>query len=897
MSKSFCLIALVCGAVAGLAAQTTEPPQPGKVPPPAPAPAPNPPVPGAPANPAAPSATAQGVRRVLSTVGTQPQKKTVAEIIKKCDETKGLFTLYRDRENGTVYLFVKRKQLNREFIYFSHTLDGIVAAGQNRGQFHDSEVFVIHRNYDKLEFIEQNLAFYFDPQHPLARAAGANVSHAVLASEGIAAENEEGFLVNAGNLFLRESFEQVRHGGGKDDTKNPLGKLSESKTKFVRIKSYHRNTLFVVEYVYENPTPPHSEEESRSVGDMADPRYVSIKVQHTFIAMPHNDYQPRVDDPRVGYFTTEVTDQVSTEVTPWRDFIHRWDLKKKDPAAPLSEPVKPIVWWIENTTPREFRDTIREAGLRWNKAFEKIGYKDAVVIKEQPDNAKWEAGDIDYNVLRWTSSPKPPFGGYGPSFVNPRTGQILGSDIMLEFGFIKNRIMAQRIWSELGLAGMEQAVPSGLPQDPHACLDASALQQGLMFGRQMMRLRAADEVEMAQMIREALIQLVLHEMGHTMGLTHNFRASYLHTPQELQDRALTERTGLSGSVMDYMPLNLGPDKQHQGQYYITNPGPYDDWAIQYGYSDALPDAAAESKRLAVIAARSNERELAYANDADDMRAPGKSIDPRAMIFDMSSDPVAYGVQRCEMVHHAMDRLLVEVPQEGKSWQEVTQSYISLTTEASNGLTCISRYIGGVYVERPFVKQVAQNAPDPLRPVDKATQKAAMAALAKYAFDPSAWTTSEALLRHLQQQRRGFSFRAEGEDPKVHERVLKIQRALLDHLLHPNTQNRILDSSLYGNTYSLGEVMGDLTKAIVTPKELDAPITSMRQDIQIDYVDRLIGIVKGRGQLPAAQSVALYQLKQIQEAFVAHQGVAPDANKPHVEYVLYKISRGLEDKTP
>lgn len=824
----------------------------------------------------------------VTVVPAPPKKKTIADVTKNCDEIKGLFTLHRDRENGTVYLFVRKDQLEKEFIYFTHTVEGVLAAGHNRGQFHDETVFVMKRSYDKVEFVKQNTAFYFDPMHPLARAAQANTSHAVMAIEAVVAENTEGVLLNAGNLFLKETLLQVKPAGGE---KAFLGKLSDTKTKFTKLKSYPKNTLCSVEYVFDNPTPPRNDDDKK-LGDVVDPRYVSVTVQHTLIAMPDNGYQPRVDDPRVGYFMTQLTDQTSTEVTPWRDFIHRWDLKKKDPNAPLSEPVEPIVWWIENTTPIEFRDTIRLAALQWNKSFEKIGFKNALIIKEQPDDADWDADDIQYNVLRWTSSPKAPFGGYGPSFVNPRTGQILGSDIMLEFVFVKNRLMARRLWNEVGLAGMDAAEGGDL-FDKNSCMAANVMQQGLLFGNQMMRLRKADDVDFDVMLKESLTQLILHELGHTLGLNHNFRASHLHSPEELQNRALTEKTGLSGSVMDYMPLNLGPDRARQGQYYINAPGPYDDWAIDYGYSVAAPEPQEESKRLAAIAGRSHESELAFANDADDMRANGKAIDPRAMLFDMSSDPVSYGVARCELVKQATGKLLADYPTQGKSWQELTNAYISLTSESSNALTAISRYVGGVYVERAYVGQVKDNPPSPFRPVEVEKQKAAMQALAKYGFGPEAWVAPEPLLAHLQQQRRGFDFRDNGEDPKLHERALKIQRSLLDQLMHPNTQHRILDSTLYGNGYVLGTMMGDLTAAIMKGEAADAAISTQRQNLQLDYVDRLLNIVNGRAYQPAVQSVALVQLRAIQSQY--QRNPVAEANQAHAQFVLYKIERGLDDK--
>ena len=825
-----------------------------------------------------------------ATPSPAPKKKTVAEVIKNSDTLDGLFRVHRDRETGAVHLYIRRNQLDHEFIYFSHVVDGTVGAGRNRGQFGDETVFVIRRAYEKIEFVEQNTAFYFDPQHPLAKAADANVSHAILAAEPIVAQDADGFLLAAGNLFLKETLRQIKPGSPT----SPLGKLSETKTKFTRVKSFPRNTLFTVEYVYENPTPPRQDDDEKIADEVADPRNISVSVQHTLIAMPENDYQPRRDDPRIGYFMTELTDQTSTEATPWRDFIHRWHLVKKDPAAPVSEPVEPIVWWIENTTPHEFRPVIREAALKWNRSFEKIGFKNALVIQEQPDDATWDSDDIDYNVLRWTSSPKPPFGGYGPSFVNPRTGQILGSDIMLEFSFVKNRLFARRLWDEVGLAGLSGDA-SHEACDPRACAAASVMQQGLMLGGQIMRLRPADKVEFDKLLTESMSQLILHELGHTLGLNHNFRASQLRTPAELQDRALTERTGLSGSVMDYMPLNLGPDKKRQGQYYIDAPGAYDDWAIEYGYSVADPDPQKEAARLNAIAGRSHEPQLAFANDADDMRGSGKAVDPRAMIYDMSSDPVAYGAQRCELVRNTTRQLLADYPRDGTSWQELTNTYITLTSEAGNALTAISRYVGGLYVERLFNGQVKANAPLPLRPVEADRQRAAMQALARNAFAADAWAVPDTLLQHLQQQRRGFDFRSEGEDPKIHDRVRRIQGGLLDHILHTNTQHRILDTALYGNGYPLHEVMRDLTAAIVVQAELQQPVPTVRQNLQLDYVDRLLGIVKSTGRQPASQSVALFELRRIETLFTNSQGLAPEANQPHIAHVLHKIRRGLDDQ--
>jgi len=816
------------------------------------------------------------------------KKKTVAEVVKGHTRVTGLFDIYLDKEKGGFHLYIKKDQIGPEFIYFTHTVDGVVQAGRNRGQYGNESIFRIGRIFDRVEFIEENTAFYFDPQSPLARSARANTSHAILASEPVIAEDDNGFLVAAGNLFLKESLLMVKP-PASDVGKAVLGKLSDTKTKVLTLRGYPDNTLVTIEYVYENPAPTWANDNKARADEITDPRYVSIKVQHSLIRMPDNDFKPRRDDPRIGYFMSQVTDMTSTDATPWRDVIHRWHLTKQKPGTKLSEPVQPIVFWMENTTPVELRDLIRTATLRWNQAFETAGFKDALVVKQQPDDAKWDAGDINYNVLRWTSSPNPPFGGYGPSFVNPRTGQILGADIMLEFSFLTNRLRSQRLFMELGLATPVEEGTDPQWKDPRLCLDASFAQQGILFGQTALRLSAAAPVEMKALTNEALTKLILHEVGHTLGLNHNFRASHLYDPVTIHKKDITSKTGLTGSVMDYMPANIAPEGTPQGEYYITKPGPYDHWAVEYGYSEALEDPAAEEQRLQKIAARSHQPELAFANDADDMRRAGKGIDPRAMIYDMSGDPVAYGAQRCEIVKKKLAALLTQEPQEGESWQSLTQCYITLTRESADALTAISRHIGGVHVERA----VAGQAPDkkPYTPVAKAQQEAALAALAKYAFAADAWDVPADLVAHLQQQRRGFEFSKEDEAPKLHDRIATLQRSLLDQLLHVETQRRILDSALYGNEVPLAKVMAALTTAIMDGDPATGP-GSIRQALQSEYVDRLLRIVNTSAWLPAAQAVAFGEIASVQKRLTA----APVRATPaHAAFLAYKIKRGLDQE--
>ena len=206
----------------------------------------------------------------------------------------------------------------------------------------------------------------------------------------------------------------------------------------MQLLNYPENTDFEINYVFSNPSNKPIENQ--------DSRNNSISIRYSFIDYPDNNFETRIEDQRIGFFSERKTNLSSTDITPYEDLINKWHLEKKDPNKKKSVPIKPITFWIENTTPHELRPIIKNAVLAWNIAFEEAGFINAIEVKIQPDDADWSAGDIRYNVLRWTSSPNPPFGGYGPSFTNPRTGEILGADIMLEWIYLTNRVRYSEIF-------------------------------------------------------------------------------------------------------------------------------------------------------------------------------------------------------------------------------------------------------------------------------------------------------------------------------------------------------------------------------------------------------------------------------------------------------------------
>jgi Met-zincin/Domain of unknown function (DUF5117) len=810
------------------------------------------------------------------------------DLIKKCSKSDGLFAIYRDTTSGKSYLLITEAQLNKDFIYFNHIEDAPVEAGYFRGSFGDSKVIRFQKVYERIEIVQDNTNFYYDPQSELSKAADANINDPLLASEKIEAisKDKKSFLIDGDAVFLSEKFQIIKYSPPPGMPGGPLGQLSSGKTRLTAINNYPQNTEVTVAYVYDNGSPTMYTEA------LADPRYITVKYQHSILEMPKNNYQPRLDDPRIGYFSTQVNDMTSFSATPYRDVIHRWHLEKKDPKADVSEPVEPIVYWIENTTPKELRPIIKEACERWNVAFEGAGFRNAVVCKEQPDDATWSAGDIRYNVLRWTSSPLPPFGGYGPSFVNPRTGQILGADIMLEFVAIVNRVNAEKVFKSTGYLNDDELEKQlGVQiRNPFFCLAAAQTNHNLVFGSTATDVLSMDAATDKEIVRQLLYRLVLHEVGHTLGLTHNMRASTMSTMADAHDPVKAERDGLANSVMEYPAFNYQKDPKQQTIYCDIKPGPYDYWVIDYGYSQGLNDPLMESKRLSKITDKSTDPKLAYGNDADDMRSSGRGIDPDVNIYDLTNDPVAYAAERCDLVNHLLPKMKDRFEQNNKSYEELLQAYLITTGEYGTQLRIMTRQIAGVHYDRSFGGQQAPVRP--LEPVSEDKQRAAMKALDKYAFSPTAFDAGMGLLNYLLEQRRGFSHFSNNQDPHLHQRILGMQRECLNHLLHPTVLQRMLDSKLYGNTYTIDEYFTDLTNSIFQA-DLKTPVVTLRQNLQIEYVNRMVEAFGEKSRYDhVSKSMMVGELKRIDSLMAANVG-ADALTKAHREHIRMLIRQVME----
>ena len=795
------------------------------------------------------------------------------DILKKtkdCILHQGLFNIYQEKETGKCFIEIDTSHLNSEYIYFSYIENGVLDAGAFQGNYRGSKIIEINKFYDNIEFSINNTKYYFDKDNPLSKASNTNINTPIIVSEKIIAKGPKKtrFLINADNIFLNESLQQIKSSYPGSYKGFRLGNLSK-KTRYNKIRNYPENTDIVVNYFFENKSPSQ-------IGSAAitDARNVSVLVQHSLVRMPDDNYKKRADDTRIGFFTTKSNNMTSLDRVNYRDFINRWRLKKKNPQEELSEPVDPIVWWIENTTPYELRDIIKVGVESWNVAFKEAGFLNAIQVKIQPDTADWDAGDIRYNVLRWNSSPNPPFGGYGPSFVNPRTGEILGSDIMLEWTYVTNRIVQDELFNE---------------SDKNSYLSCNAAQfqqiENFLGMNYIKSMDLSKELE-DELVKQSLYRLVLHEVGHTLGLNHNFKGSTLLTNAELNNKEIVNKRGICNSVMEYPAINITKDPENQGLFFDVKPGIYDIWAIQYGYSYYDNDEK-EKESLTNILSRSTEKELAFANDAFDMRTAGRGTDPDAMTYDLASDQLNHSIDKMDMVTDILKDLKEKYTEDNDTYEELYRSYKTLVYSYFQALNVVSRQIGGVKVDLSHTDQDSDVRP--FESVDKNTQKKAMRIISEYGFSNKV-LLQEDVFQYLQEQRRGFSV---SNDPTIHQRILVYQNRLLDHLLHPKVLLRITNSSLYGNEYKLPYYMIDLRKSIFQ-SDMNDNITTVRQNLQTSYVNRLLSIVrKGSIYDNISKSSSYYNLDWLKNNLNKNTGDL--SSKQHKSYLLYLITDALNSK--
>jgi hypothetical protein len=585
-----------------------------------------------------------------------------------------------------------------------------------------------------------------------------------------------------------------------------------------------------------------------------------IGYQYSFSKLPDEPMHPRRADDRVGYFTTDVLDFTSdVPRVPVQRYVDRWRLEKKDPTAALSEPRQPIVFWLDRNIPVRYREPIKEGILEWNKAFEKIGFKDAIRVEVQPDDADFDTSDIRHASVRWQTVAKTAYGAIGPSVVDPRTGEILDADIGIDANNVR---VVRNLRHEYlpprkdAFAALAQArANGGAWSAEQACTYDDAAAEETAFGMSLLEARgdlAPDSPDIDKFVDLFLKSVTMHEVGHTLGLRHNFRASTVYTDAELADPAFTAQHGISGSVMEYNPWNLAVAGERQGEYTMSTLGPYDYWAIEYAYKEMAADR--EATELAQIASRSSEPWLAYSTDED---VAYFAVDPAVNQLDLGRDPLAYAKKRLALVRELWQRTEKLDLQPGESYSVLRRNFTRGLNEAGQGALFASKYIGGLTT----LRDRAGSGRLPFTPIDATKQRAALAMLATEVLSADSFDFPPAFLRRMTistfdiDDAQELGRPAPSLDVSIDQQVLGLQRGVLDTLMSPSIAQRLLNNAAKvddpRDALSLSELYATLHKAIWSELRTGKDISLFRRNLQREYATRVANaLVRPTGSMPA-----------------------------------------------
>ncbi len=830
-----------------------------------------------------------------STPAKKDSFKAFDKLIKDTKISKGLFTLYRDKEENKIYLEVQPTQFKKNYLATATLESGIGEAGIYSGMPLQDFLFYFERVGDKLHFVVRNVNFRTQEGDPQVRSLARSFSDSVLYKVKIKSihPQRKSVLIDLGDLLLSDL-------AGLSSSLGVPG--SKDSSYFGTAKVFPQN--IEVQSVLNFSGTGSSKLRTPKFRTLPDKRGFTLKLHYSLSQLPDNNYRPRLADERVGYFITAYQDLSTKDPSdPFVRYVNRWNLEKKYPNASISEPKKPIVYWIDNATPYEYRDAIKEGVLMWNRAFEAAGFKNAIQVKQMPDSANWDPSDIRYNTIRWINTVDGYF-AMGPSRVNPLTGEILDADILIDASLVSSlkkdyrqmvqptqskkltslsAMMQNRLLCGNALEAQEkddressglQAVVerlSTLASKYDLCYGIEATHQ---FGYGKLALSLLRDLpptsqETKEYLHQYLRLIVAHEVGHTLGLRHNFRGSTMLSPKEMNNRSITRTRGQVASVMDYIPPNIAPESVKQGDYFPSIIGPYDAWVIKYGYSQIkAANTKAEEPVLRKIASESYKPEYSYATDEDVY-----DLDPTADAWDNSSNVLLYSKWQMDNARKMWDRINKRYPLEGESYSDVRDRFGAVLSNYFQQIYYASKYIGGQSFYRVYASKDQNRLP--FEPVALGKQRKALEVLRDYIFAEDAFNFSPELLNKLAPSR----WRHWGSSPQVgrldypiHDLVLFMQNMVLLDLLSSDRLSRLKDIELKsrsGEALTLPELFNTLQDSIWTevlkPKDKEIEISSLRRGLQRQYLDILTNMVLRKVNVPEdARTLAWYKLRQLAE---------------------------------
>jgi len=708
-------------------------------------------------------------------------------ITKDAKTKKGVFTVHQIKDR--FFYEIPKSELGKEFLWvtqIARTTIGVGYGGQALGRRvvrwelgENNRIFLRNVNYSVVA----------DPRLPIAEAVSASNNESILLSFNVAAygPNNETVVIDVGRLFTTDIFEFSAR------QRLNATNMDASRSFIERISPFPINIEVEASQTYvRNPTPAGAGGGQGPGGGQQqgmNPGSATVVLHFSMVKLPENPMMPRVFDERVGYFSVNNMDYGRNEHrAQQRTYITRWRLEKKDPNAEMSEPVKPIVYYIDRATPVKWRPYMIKGVEKWQKAFEAAGFKNAIIAKMQPskqEDPDFSGEDARYSVIRWL--PSTTENASGPHINDPRTGEILESDIQ----FYHNIMNLQRSWYFLQAGALDKRVQ---------------------------KLPMPDEV-----MGVLLEYVCAHEVGHTLGFQHNMKASSMYPQEKVRDRNWVKENGHVATLMDYSRFNYvaQPEDNIDVEDLVPGIGPYDKWATMWGYKP-IDGARTPDAELATLDSWARQQDetpwFRFSTDGSAGSDPGELTE--AVGDNDAVKSTTLGMKNLQRVA----KMLVPATtnEKGQPYDDLAELYGRMLGQWTLEMNHVAAIVGGYNSQQ---KHVGQNGAK-FNLIPKARQTEAVKYLAENAFVSPTWQIDKDILRRI-------------EPVGALNRIRNAQNSVLNNLLSSARFARLVEqSALDGNAaYQPADFLADVRNGVWT--ELSAPkvtVDAYRRNLQRAWLD-------------------------------------------------------------